>query len=302
MIAEEDENLFQKLKSGAVGIDELITHEKHISQVDPSTFRIVTVPSGFPSLDEYMFLKDQRGELVVVGARPSMGKSAFIFQMAYNVASVGQPVHIFSMEMDKESVVSRLVAGHINRSITAIQNGVVPDGLINQAHRELSNLPYFIDDRAGLSIDDIYEAAIQANLRHGTKLIVIDYLQLIKGRQMGTRDQQITEITGTLKALARELKIPVLTASQLNRGCEQRGASSGDYRPLISDLRESGGIEQDADIIALLFRESYYNKDNRPGEADIIVAKNRNGATGTVTLDFTQQQTKFIDRKKYSSI
>lgn len=287
--------LMQALKEGRTSLDDILHYEKHISEVDPTQFRVETVPSGFPSLDDYKLLKKDRSELIVVGARPSMGKSAFMFQLAYNVAK-NTPVHVFSLEMDKESIVSRLVASHLNKSMTAIQDGRISNEDIIQAHSELSSLQYFIDDRPGLNVDEICEAAIQTNLRRGSGLIVVDYLQFIKSKSDGTRQQEIGAITRSFKALAKELKVPVILGAQLNRACEQRGALSGDFRPILSDLRESGDIEQDSDIILFLHRQSRYD-GTRPGEADIIIAKHRNGAVGTITMQFTEQQTKFIDLK-----
>lgn len=287
--------MLNALKQGNITIDDLTVHEKHISEVDPKSFKVETMPSGFPSLDDYKFLKKDRSELVIIGARPSMGKSAFMFQLAYNV-SVESPVHIFSLEMDKESIVGRLVSSHLNRSMNSIQDGRITDEELIRGHSELSKLHYYIDDRGGLNVDDICEAAIQANIRHNTKLIVIDYLQLIKGRGEGNRQQEIGEITRSLRALAKELRTPIIVGAQLNRANEVRGTQSGDFRPILSDLRESGDIEQDADIVMLLHRQSRYDK-TRAGEVDLIIAKNRNGAVGEITMNFTEQQTKFIDLK-----
>lgn len=288
--------MFNALKNGKVTLDDLTVYEKHISEIDPTAFKVEILPCGFPSLDEYKFLKKERSELIVIGARPSMGKSAFMFQMAYNIAKT-DPVHIFSLEMDKASIVGRLAAAHLNKSMTSIQDGRVTHEELMQAHSELSKLHYYIDDRPGLNVDDICEAAIQANLRHNTKLLVIDYLGYVKAKGTGNRNQEIGEITRSLKALAKELKIPILLGAQLNRSCEQRGANSGDYRPILSDLRESGDIEQDADIVMFLHRQSRYD-GTRPGEVDLIIAKNRNGAVGSILMNFTEQQTKFIDLKK----
>lgn len=291
--------LFTQLKNGDTTMDSLLFHDKHISEIDISDLHVNVIPSGFPSLDDYQLLKDKRSELIIVGGRPSHGKSAFMFQIAKNVAEVSNnlAVQVFSLEMDRESIVSRQIAGELNRSLSAIQAGAIPQKDIVAAHAKLSRMPYYIDDRAGLGIDDIIESAITRHMKSNTCLIVIDYLQLIKGRGHGTRDQEVTDMTSSLKQLARELKIPIMVGAQLNRACEHRGSQTGDYKPILSDLRESGGIEQDADVVAFVHRESRYN-GNRPGEADIIIAKNRNGAVGTVTMDFTQQQTRFIDRKQ----
>jgi replicative DNA helicase len=285
--------MLQDLKAGKITLDDLLVPEKHISQIGIDDLRIDALPSGFPSLDDYMFLKDKRSELIIIGGRPSMGKSAFLFQLALNVAKT-MPVHVFSLEMDKESIYTRLISGVINRSMQAIQKGAVSNDVLVNAKKELDSLHYFIDDRAGLNVFELSSSARDAQKRHGTKLIVVDYLQLLRTPKGHSKDDEVGSVTKELKALAKDLKVPVVVGCQLNRQCEIRGKESGDYKPILSDLRESGNIEQDSDIVAFVHRESRYTNE-RPGVADIIIAKNRNGPCGTVEMGFTEAQTRFID-------
>lgn len=275
-------------------LNKILKPECHISDINLESLKIDTIPSGWKSLDDYMFLKDKRSELIIVGGRPSMGKSAFMFQLAYNVAQ-HIPVHVFSLEMDKEQILTRLLAATLNTSITAIQRGLVPPEALAMARQKIVHSKYFIDDRAGLDVHDLCIAAKQAFHRNDTKLIVVDYLQLMRTQKSHTKDDEIGIITKELKALAKDLKVPIIVGSQLNRANEIRGVQSGDYRPMLSDLRESGNIEQDADIVAFVHRESRYTGERR-GEADIIIAKNRNGSVGTVNMGFVESQCNFIDR------
>lgn len=266
---------------------------KKIYDFDPSTLRIDTLPSGFASLDEYLFLKKSRGELVVIGGRPSMGKSAFMFQLAFQVAEK-MPVQIFSLEMDHEQIVTRWISGFINRPITAIQRGLVSQDLLDSAKLAMSKYQCDIDDRGGMNVHQLCDIARQIHKKENSQLVVVDYLQMLKCEKGHSKDDEIGTITRELKQLAKDLKVPVVVGSQLNRQNETRGASSGDYRPLLSDLRESGNIEQDADIVALIHRESRYT-GLRPGEADIIIAKNRNGPTGDIKMGFVATQAMFTD-------
>lgn len=252
------------------------------------------MPSGFPSLDEYMLLKEGKGELVIIGGRPSMGKSAFMFQMAFHLAET-QPVHIFSCEMDADQIRARIISGKINKSLTAIQRGYVDDQALLSASKELTKLQYYIDDRSGLSVYQLCDAARTAHKEIGTKCVVVDYLQLLHAEKSYSKNDEVGKITFALKDLARELKVPVIVGSQLSRNSEWRGKETGDYRPGLSDLRDSGSIEQDSDMVLFVHRQSRYT-DERPGEADIIIGKNRNGPVGEVILDFCNAQTRFIDR------
>lgn len=287
------QKLIQDLKDGKIQLESLLNPAKHISDFDPEQLRINTIPCGFASLDEYMLLKEGRSELIFIGGRPSMGKSAFMFQLAYNVAH-NMPVHVFSLEMDADQIRARLLAGKMNRSLTRILKGLEDPRAMAKAHQELGALNYFIDDRAGLNVFKLCDAARELHAKIGTKLIVIDYLQLLRTPRGHSKDDEIGTITKELKALAKELRVPIVVGSQLNRACEARGTENGDFRPILSDLRESGNIEQDADMVLFVHRQSRYTGE-RPGEADIIVAKNRNGAVGDIRMQFTEIQTRFID-------
>lgn len=287
-------NAFQQLMDGEVTIEQVLNPGKHLADVDIERLAIQTMPSGFPSLDNnYMLLKEGEGELIIVGGRPSMGKSAFMFQLALSV-SQWAPVHVFSLEMSQESIVRRLISNLIGRPISAIQMGLVDRKVLHEAKEALKKFNYTIDDTSGLSAGEVADRARSVARSKGTKLVIVDYLQLLKTEKGHSKDAEIGEITKTLKGLAKDLKCPVAVGSQLNRQCEIRGASSGDYRPILSDLRESGNIEQDADIILAVHREYRYTKLN-PTKAEILVLKNRNGAVGEVSMEFLAAQTRFED-------
>lgn len=275
-------------------IEALLHPEKHISDFDIDKLRVTVIPSGFPSLDEYLLLKQDKCELIFVGGRPSMGKSAFMFQAALNISKT-LPVHVFSLEMDADQIRTRLLAGHLNISLSSILNGTCSATRLEQGKQWLSTLNYVVDDRGGLDIHQICDSAKTVHRERGTKVIVIDYLQLLRSERGHSKDDEIGKITRKLKELAKELKVPIVVGSQLNRGCENRGKETGDFKPCLADLRESGNIEQDADMVLFVHRESRYT-GARPGEADIIISKNRNGPVGEVTMHFTEAQTRFIDR------
>lgn len=277
-------------------LDELLRPAgKYLSEIDLSRLRIDTIPCGFGSLDDYLFLKKDRSELIIIGGRPSMGKSAFMFQIAKQVSKT-VPVHVFSLEMDEEQIVTRLVSGMINRPVTAIQRGLISDKELIPAKEELNKLQYIVDDRAGINVHQLCDAAKEWHAQVKTGLIVIDYLQLLRTEKGHSKDDEIGNITKSLKALAKELKVPVIVGSQLNRDCERRGTQTGNYKPMLSDLRESGNIEQDADIVLAVHRESRYTNE-RPGEADILILKNRNGPVGDILMTYIDNQTLFIDNK-----
>lgn len=287
-------DVFKKLESGELDIDHILNPGRRLHDFDVDRLAITTMPSGFPTLDrEYMLLKESEGELIIVGGRPSMGKSALMFQLALNV-SKEHFVHVFSLEMSQESILRRLISQMIGRPVTAIQRGLVEREILEEAKERLKDYKYIIDDCSGLSALEVADRARTRARSNGTRLIIIDYLQLLKTEKGHSKDTEIGEITKTLKALATELKCPIVVGSQLNRQCEIRGASSGDYRPLLSDLRESGNIEQDADIILAVHRESRYTK-LRLDEADILVLKNRNGSIGETMMKFYAAQTRFED-------
>lgn len=287
--------LIKKINANEVTIEQLLAPPgSYLKDIPLDSLRIDVLPSGFPSLDDYMLLKSTQPELIVVGGRPSMGKSAFMFQLALEVSSRAT-VYVASLEMSKEQVLTRLISGLIDVPISMIQRGLCKPKDLERAKAELAKYDFIIDDRAGLNIGQLCQAIKERHAKEKLGLVIIDYLQLLRVEKGHSKDDEVGSITRSLKELAKDLRVPVVVGSQLNRQNESRGASSGNYRPLLSDLRESGNIEQDADLVLFVHRESRYT-GQRPEEADIIVAKNRNGAVGDVVMSYVPTQTKFIDR------
>lgn len=282
------------VRNGETTLDEILYPGSMLHDTDPRELPIQTYSSGFPSLDsEYMLLKKGEGELIIVGGRPSQGKSAFMFQIALQV-SKHLPVHVFSLEMSKKSIVRRLIAAKLGCPLTDIQKGVIPFEELKKTTESLEEYQYFIDDRSGLSVELLCDAARTRAKTSRPALIVVDYLQLLRVQKNHSRDAEIGVITQQLKGLAKELECPVIVGCQLNRACEIRGAETGNYKPILSDLRESGNIEQDADIILAVHREYRYTRQ-RADEADILVLKNRNGPVGDTVMKFFTSQVRFED-------
>ncbi|GBE03872.1 replicative DNA helicase [bacterium BMS3Abin09] len=256
---------------------------------------ITGLPTGFMDLDEAT-TGLHPGDLIVVGARPGMGKTAFCLNVVTNAAiSEKRPIAIFSLEMTKEQLVLRMICSEAEVDSKAVRSGYHSKEdyrkLVNSAGR-LADVPIYIDDSFN-TVLEIRAKSRRLKSEHGLSLIVIDYLQLMSGANSNTsREQVISEISRSLKALAKDLSVPIIVISQLNRSCEMRG---GDKRPLIADLRESGAIEQDADIILFLYRGEYYSdvKDAEPGMAELNIAKQRNGPTKRIKLSFLDKYTKF---------
>jgi replicative DNA helicase len=250
--------------------------------------------AGFPDLDE-MTAGFQAANLVIVAARPSMGKSSLLNDFALNAATrQNTPVVMFSLEMSKEEVVQRFLASEAKVDSQRLRKGSLQEqdwGRLSSALGRLAEAPIFIDDSANISLMEMRAKCRRLKARHGLGLIIVDYLQLMQSpRKSENRQQEVSEISRNLKILARELGVPVICASQLNRGVEMRS----DKRPMLGDLRESGAIEQDADMVMFIYRDEVYNPDSEAkGEAELIVAKHRNGPTGTVRLAFMNQYTKF---------
>ncbi len=263
------------------------------------------IASGFTALDR-MTSGWQPSDLVIIAARPGMGKTAFVVSAMRNAAiDFQQPVAIFSLEMSSVQLVNRLISAEAELESEKIKRGDLADYEWEQLlHKtsKLSQAPIFIDDTPGLSILELRAKARRLVAQHGVKLIVIDYLQLMSGdtskTQGGNREQEIASISRALKGIAKELNIPVLALSQLSRAVETRG---GDKKPMLSDLRESGSIEQDADIVMFLYRPEYYGitqgEDGMPlnGLGEVLIEKHRNGRTGSVHLKFIGRFTKFTD-------
>lgn len=262
---------------------------------------VTGIPTGFIDLD-YKLSGLQRSDLILIAARPSMGKTAFVLNIAQHAAfRQNLAVAIFSLEMSKEQLVNRLFSLESYVDAQLLRTGNLKDSdwekLIEGAGTiGRSNL--IIDDTPGISISEMRSKCRKYKMEHNLDLIIIDYLQLMSGSVGGrneSRQQEISDISRSLKALARELSVPVIALSQLSRAVEQRP----DHRPMLSDLRESGAIEQDADVVMFIYRDDYYNKDTEHvNEAEIIIAKQRNGPIGTVTLTWLPQYTKFANSER----
>jgi len=272
---------------------------ERIERASKNKGAVTGIATGFADLD-YRTAGMQPADLVLIAARPSMGKTAFVLNIAEHVAfKLNKTIAIFSLEMSKEQLVNRLFSLESKVDSQHIRTGQLSDqewekliesaGVIGK-----SNL--IIDDTPGISIAELRSKCRKYKLEHDLSMIVIDYLQLMSGSgRTDSRQQEISDISRSLKAIARELSVPVLALSQLSRAVEQRP----DHRPMLSDLRESGAIEQDADVVMFIYRDEYYNHDTeRPGIAEIIIAKQRNGPIGTVELAWLPNYTKFANLER----
>lgn len=272
-------------------LEQLYNQKKHITGV----------PSGFTDLDNRTS-GFHNSDLILIAARPAMGKSAFALNIAANAALKSEiPVVIFSLEMSKEQMTNRILSSEAMVDSNKIRSGKLDDndwGKIAETLGPLSEAPIYIDDTPGISIMEIRAKCRKLKLEKNIGLVVIDYLQLIQGsgKRVGSREQEISEISRSLKILAKEIEVPVIALSQLSRAPEQRP----DHRPMLSDLRESGAIEQDADIVMFLYRDDYYNEESeKKNIAEIIMAKHRSGSTGTTELLWLSNYTKFANIDKY---
>lgn len=258
---------------------------------------VTGIPTGFIDLD-YRTAGLQPSDLILLAARPSMGKTAFVLNIAQHIAFYeGKSVAIFSLEMSKEQLVNRMLSLESRVDAQALRTGNLSDAdwekLIEGAG-VIGDSKLIIDDTPGISISELRSKCRKFKLEQGLDIIIIDYLQLMTGSGRGSesRQQEISEISRSLKGLARELNVPVIALSQLSRAVEQRP----DHRPMMSDLRESGAIEQDADVVMFIYRDEYYNKDtDLKGISEIIIAKQRNGPIGTVNLAWLPEYTKFAN-------
>ena len=262
---------------------------------------VTGIPTGFLDLD-YKMSGLQPSDLILVAARPSMGKTAFVLNIAQYVAfRAKKTVAVFSLEMSKEQLVNRLFSLESQVDAQLLRTGSLKDAdwekLIEGAG-VIGKSNMIIDDTPGISISELRSKCRKCKLEQGLDLIIIDYLQLMTGgvgRRSESRQQEISDISRSLKGLARELNVPVIALSQLSRAVEQRP----DHRPMMSDLRESGAIEQDADVVMFIYRDDYYNKDSdMKGVAEIIIGKQRNGPIGTVNLTWLPNYTKFANYAK----
>ena len=243
----------------------------------------------------------QPSDLILIAARPSMGKTAFVLNIADYIGVRRQKTTmIFSLEMSKEQLVNRMLAMESNVDSQKLRTGTLTDAdwdAVVEGIGTIGNSKLIIDDTPGISIMELRSKCRKVKLEHGLDLVMIDYLQLMtgSGKSGDNRQQEISEISRSLKALAREINAPVIALSQLSRACETRT----DHRPMLSDLRESGAIEQDADVVMFLYRDDYYNKDtDTPNVAEVIIAKQRNGPIGTVTLGWKPELTRFVNMAK----
>ena len=272
------------IKSSIETIDTLYQKKVHITG-------LATGFADFDSLTAGLHPSD----LIVFAGRPSMGKSAFITSIAEHVGIVQKaPIAIFSLEMSKEQLVQRMLCSHARVNAHNVRTGFLSQSdwpKLTTAAGKLSEAPIFIDDTASISVLELRAKARRLKSQHNIQMVIVDYLQLMQGlRGSENRQQEISEISRSLKALARELRVPLIAVSQLSRAVETRQ----DHRPQLSDLRESGAIEQDADVVGLLLREEYYNptEENR-GIAEIIIAKQRNGPVGSIKLTFLKEYARF---------
>ena len=304
ILADTERNVFGLLQNRSGGdyvpIKEIVLNALEKIELASKTQGNVTgIPTGFVDLD-YKMSGLQPSDFILVAARPSMGKTAFVLNVAQYVAfHEDMATAIFSLEMSKEQLVNRLFSLESRVDAQVLRSGNLADtdwekliegaGVIGNSH-------LIIDDTPGISISELRSKCRKFKLEHDLKLIIIDYLQLMSGSgRPESRQQEISEISRSLKGLARELNVPVIALSQLSRAVEQRP----DHRPMLSDLRESGAIEQDADVVMFIYRDDYYNKDTeKKGIAEIIIAKQRNGPIGTIELVWLPDYTKFANLQK----
>ena len=282
----EDYQPLENLMQGAI---------EEIEAIDSRGGQLVGGPTGFTDFDS-LTNGLHPGQMIIVAARPAMGKSTVGLDFARS-ASIkhGLTSAIFSLEMARNEIIMRLLSAEARVPLQHLRNGGLSDQdwmRIAQTQSELSSAPLFIDDSPNLTLMEIRAKCRRLKQKHDLRLVIVDYLQLMtSGRKVESRQQEVSEFSRSLKLLAKELEVPVVAISQLNRGPEQRT----DKKPMISDLRESGSLEQDADMVMLLHREDAYDREARPGEADFIVAKHRNGPTKTITVAFQGHYSRFVD-------
>ncbi len=306
ILAETETRMFELLKTGTstelVSIEDIsIAVYENIQKSSLSKEHITGVATGFTDLDN-MTTGFQPSDFILIAARPSMGKTAFVLNiLEYVGVKKNRPSMIFSLEMSKEQLVNRLFAMDSCIDAQLLRTGRLSDNdwerLLDTANR-IGSSNIIIDDTPAISVSAMRSKCRKIKLERGLDLIVIDYLQLMSGggtRRSDSRQQEVSDISRALKALARELECPVVALSQLSRAVEQRP----DKRPMLSDLRESGAIEQDADLVMFLYRDEYYNPDSeKKGEAEVIIAKQRNGPIGTVDLYWQSDITRFVNKEK----
>lgn len=305
VLDKAEKNIFDILQNRntrgfAVIKDVLVDTFNRLEELYNNKGFVTGIPSGFNDLD-FKTAGLQNSDLILIAARPAMGKTSFALNIAqYAAVHAHVPVAIFSLEMSKEQLVNRMLCGEAMVDSQKMRTGKLEDDdwqKIARALGPLSEAPIYIDDTPGISVTEIRAKARRLKLEKNLGLIVIDYMQLMQGRGKGdNRQQEISEISRSLKILAKEINVPVITLSQLSRAPEARA----DHKPILSDLRESGAIEQDADIVMFLYRDDYYNPETeKKNIAEVIIAKHRNGSTGSVELAWLGQYTKFANLEKY---
>jgi len=292
----------QSLKQDLVSIESILTESfDRMEELHRNKGTLRGVRTGYRDLDN-MTAGLQRSDLIILAARPAMGKTTLVTNLAYNVATIAkQPVLFFSLEMSKEQLVDRMLADASGVDAWNIRTGNLSDddfSKLSEAMGEMAEAPIYIDDTPGVSVLEMRTKARRAAHEQPLGLIIVDYLQLMQGsgRSDGNRVQEVSEISRGLKLIARELNVPVIALSQLSRSVESRSPQI----PQLADLRESGSIEQDADIVMFIYREAYYNPETeRENITDLIIAKHRNGPTGKIELYFHPERLRFmsLDRK-----
>lgn len=311
LLEEAESRLFQvsqqHIKQDISSIEDILAESfERLDELHKDKGQIRGVPTGYKDLDNIL-AGLQRSDLIIIAARPSMGKTALSLNLAHNIATKSnQPVLIFSLEMSKEQLVDRMLSMESSVDAWNIRTGNLSDAdfeKIGQAMGTLSEAPIFIDDSPGITVGDLRTKARREQHKQQLGLILVDYLQLMSGGSKfggeGNRVQEISEISRGLKAIARELNVPVVALSQLSRSVESRSPQI----PQLADLRESGSIEQDADIVAFIYREDYYNPEtDRKNITDILIKKHRNGPTGNVELYFDREKQRFksLDKRQSS--
>ncbi len=277
--------------------DLLVASFDRLDELQKSDGKLRGVPSGFRDLDSKL-AGFQASNLIIFAARPGQGKTSFVLNVAQHVAvTLNMPVGVFSLEMSQEELVDRLLVGQADIDSWKLKTGKLDDkdlDKLSHAMGQLNEAPIFIDDTAGLSLAEIRTKARRLQMEHGLKMLIIDYLQLIHGRNLENRVQEVSEISQGLKNLARELRIPIIACSQLSRAVESRGSR----RPQLADLRESGAIEQDADVVMFIYREDPENIS----DVTLDIQKHRNGPTGEIKLFFMGERTKFFGMEKTRTI
>ena len=302
ILADTEKKIFDLLQSRSSGdfvpIRQVALNVlENIEKASKTKETVTGVPTGFIDLD-YKTSGFQPSDFILIAARPSMGKTAFVLNVVDHVAvKKGIPCMVFSLEMSKEQLVNRMLSMESNVDSQKLRTGTLTDSdwdAVVEGVGIIGGSKLIIDDTPGISISELRSKCRKMKLEYGLSIVIIDYLQLMtgSGKSSDNRQQEISEISRSLKALAREMQAPVVALSQLSRACETRT----DHRPMLSDLRESGAIEQDADVVMFLYRDDYYNKDSEMKDmAEVIIAKQRNGPIGTVNLVWMPQYTKFAN-------